>query len=69
MVEIFKTDIQSKQVALEILTSLQSAFPDYKMNFDLEDCDKILRIESTAIDIEAVQVVLDEMRVESLLID
>jgi hypothetical protein len=69
MVEIFKTDIQSEQVAAEILNSLQSAFPNYKMNFDLDDSDKILRIESTTIDVEAVKVVLHEISVECLLIN
>lgn len=69
MVEIFKTDIQSKQVAAEILNSLQFAFPDYQMNFDLDDCDRILRIESITIDVEAVQFALDKMSVGSLLIN
>ncbi|WP_236970364.1 hypothetical protein [Membranihabitans marinus] len=25
---------------------LNTKFPDYKFNFDLEDCDKILRVEN-----------------------
>lgn len=69
MVEIFKTDIQSKQVAADLLNSLQLAFPNYKMNVDLEDCDKILRIESNTIDIRAVKVALDEMSIQCLLIE
>jgi hypothetical protein len=69
MVEIFKTSIGSRQAAVVILHSLQHAFPDYKMNFDLDDCDKILRVESKKIDTNAIRFHLDEMNIESLLID
>lgn len=46
MVEVFKTNITSEHKAEETLLFLKSQFPDYKANFDLEDCDNILRIES-----------------------
>lgn len=69
MVEIFKTNIESDQEAAEILNALQFAFPDYKMNFDLEDCDKILRVESTSVDTGAIQFRLDELHINSLLIN
>ncbi len=70
MVEIFKTNIESKQAAADILNSLQYAFPAYKMNFDLEDCDKILRVESSPIDIDidAVRLRLNELGIDSVLI-
>lgn len=68
MVEIFKTNIESGQRAGEVLDALQYAFPGYKMNLDLEDCDKILRVESPMIDVHAVQLRLDELNIDSLLI-
>jgi len=47
MVEIFKTNIERKQTAIKIKLELLALFPDCKINFDLDDCDRILRIEST----------------------
>ncbi len=46
MVEVFKTNIQRKRTAAKIKMELLSRFPDCKINFDLDDCDRILRIES-----------------------
>jgi hypothetical protein len=45
MVEVFKTTV-SESTQSELLTrQLESEFHDYKVNFDLEDCDNILRVE------------------------
>jgi hypothetical protein len=46
MVEVFKTDIQTDSQANFLLQQLLKEFPDLKINFDLEDCDNILRIET-----------------------
>jgi hypothetical protein len=46
MVEVFKTNVMSHDQANMLLAQLQNVFPDYKINFDLEDCDRILRVES-----------------------
>lgn len=46
MIEIFKTNVQKKSDASYIIAILKRKFPDYKINFDLEDCDKILRVET-----------------------
>jgi hypothetical protein len=46
MVEVYSTDIETEEVANKVLLYLHSHFPHYKINFDLEDRDKILRIES-----------------------
>jgi len=45
MVEVFKTDVYEEEKSLAIVQTLLQYFPDNKINFDLEDCDKILRIE------------------------
>lgn len=47
MVEIFKTNIDEQQQAEVLLKLLSETFPDFKINFDLEDCDKVLRIEGS----------------------
>jgi len=46
MVEIFKTDISKKKTARTLVKSLADQFPEYKVNIDLADCDKVLRVES-----------------------
>ncbi len=46
MIEVFKTNIASKSKAKEVLLMLNNKFPNYNVNFDLEDCDNILRIEN-----------------------
>ena len=46
MVEVFKTGVRTKKEANFILKKLRLMFPHYKINFDLEDCDNILRVET-----------------------
>lgn len=45
MVEIFKTDVFEEEKSISIVQKLLQYFPENKINFDLEDCDKILRVE------------------------
>ncbi|MEJ7677843.1 MAG: hypothetical protein WKG06_08245 [Segetibacter sp.] len=45
MVEVFKTNVEEVSDASKIVTILLQHFPDSIINFDLEDCDKVLRIE------------------------
>ncbi|MBE7175108.1 MAG: hypothetical protein INR69_01810 [Mucilaginibacter polytrichastri] len=47
MVEVFKTDIRNQRTSSRIVRRLQTTFPDCLISFDAEDCDKILRVEST----------------------
>lgn len=54
MVTIFKTNIQKKQDAESVLNVLMQLFPNATINFDLEDCDNILRVEGTAIQAVAI---------------
>jgi hypothetical protein len=45
-VEIFKTDITEANAASNTVSHLQQLFPKANFNFDLQDCDNILRLES-----------------------
>jgi hypothetical protein len=45
MVEVFKTNVRSIRKAKLIVQKLEEEFPAYKINFDLNDCDKILRVQ------------------------
>ncbi|MBO9620225.1 MAG: hypothetical protein J7539_14450 [Niabella sp.] len=46
-VEIFKTNVLEPLSARELIRSLKQLLPGSKVNFDLEDCDNILRIETS----------------------
>ncbi len=59
MVEIFKTTIENKEQAEVIISLLKKHFTDYSANFDLEDCDRILRIEAERILVEPVMHILE----------
>jgi hypothetical protein len=47
MVEVFKTDVKQQGQANMLLGVLSQQFPFIQINFDLEDCDNILRIEGS----------------------
>jgi len=54
MVEIFKTNVEKKEESFIMIQKLQTYFPGYKINFDLDDCDRILRIEYREIPVEEI---------------
>jgi hypothetical protein len=54
MVEVFKTDVEQVNVANQIIQKLLEYFPESKINFDLDDCDNILRVEGKIICIERI---------------
>ncbi len=45
VVEVFKTNVRNKRTAKMIILDLAQLVPNAKINFDLDDCDRILRIE------------------------
>lgn len=54
MVEVFKTNITDLTDADLIINFIKQTHPQCKANFDLEDCDKILRVESQFVDYELI---------------
>lgn len=46
MVEVFRTNVSTQKNAGLLLGVLQSLFPESRFNFDLEDRDRILRVET-----------------------
>jgi len=68
MVEIFKTNVTDPKLANEILKGLASQFPELQFNFDLEDCDQILRIEGN-ICLEKIRNSLNSFGIDFVLID
>ena len=60
MVEVFKTDVVEAERSNLLLRRLLHHFPDNKINFDLEDCDKILRVEGENISSKKIMELLNE---------
>ena len=48
MVEVFKTNVQHRDQAEMLIDQIHQIFVKYKANFDLDDCDRILRVESAS---------------------
>jgi hypothetical protein len=45
MIEVFKTDVKGIRQAKKLMSLLLECCPVCRINFDLEDCDKVLRVE------------------------
>ncbi len=59
-VEVFKTNVRQKRQAKVLLNILGKQFPRLKINFDLEDCDKILRVEGDNVRQEKIAELVSE---------
>ncbi|RXK80888.1 hypothetical protein [Filimonas effusa] len=44
MVEVFKTNVNNRHQANLLIAEIHQHFNTYRVNFDLEDCDHILRV-------------------------
>ena len=60
MVEVFKTNVLKKAQSKTLLCILSEAFPSSKINFDLSDCDKVLRVEGENIETLRIMILLKE---------
>ncbi len=56
MIEVFKTNVQKKAQSKMLLGVLYKVFPSFKINFDLSDCDKVLRVEGD--NLETLKIIL-----------
>ena len=57
MVEIFKTNVNNKRLANKVLNSLNQCLPGHCFNFDLDDCDRILRAQSGGCPVEIASII------------
>ena len=60
MVEVFKTNVQKKAQSKRLLCILSEAFPSFKINFDLSDRDKVLRVEGDNLEALRIMVLVKE---------
>jgi hypothetical protein len=69
MVEVFKTNVKRRDEAKRLIQHIGLRFPSYKINFDLTDCDKILRVEGENILVKELTefLILSNLQVEILL--
>lgn len=63
MVFVFKTDVTNDSDATTILQQLQAIFPSAVINFDLEDCDNILRIEDQQLSLPQIRTITESLGV------
>ncbi len=54
LVEVFKTNVQRVSEAKMLIQKLAEHYPKHKINFDLSDCDKILRVQGKNISEEKI---------------
>lgn len=57
MVEVFRTNVCDRAHAQKLVEQIQTIFSHYSANFDLEDCDKILRVKSNTGSVEPSSVI------------
>jgi len=60
MIEVFKTNVQEFSEAQKLVALLRKHFPNSKINFDLDDCDKVLRVEGHNLRIEKVMTLVTQ---------
>lgn len=60
-VEVFKTNVKTKRNADMVVHRIKRILPVGRVSFDLEDCDKVLRIEATEIQSQSILNLLLEL--------
>lgn len=60
MVEVFKTNVQKRAQSKMLLCFLSEAFPSLKINFDLSDRDKVLRVEGDDMEVSRIIMLVKE---------
>ncbi len=60
MVEAFKTNVQKKGEGKILVCVLQQTFPLFRINFDLTDCDRVLRVEGDDIEPSGIMYIVQQ---------
>jgi len=45
-IEVFRTNVSCPRAAAVLLRQLRACFPGWRITFDLDDCDRVLRVQS-----------------------
>jgi len=60
MIEVFTTNVQEEGEAKLLVDELQKHFPQTRINIDMHDCDKVLRLEGKDVLTEKVMLLVEE---------
>jgi hypothetical protein len=60
MIEVFKTNVQKEMQSKMLRSILSEAFPSFKINFDLSDCDKVLRVEGDNMEVLRIMILVKD---------
>lgn len=55
MIEVFRTNVESPGEATILTAKLAETLPGSRISFDLEDCDRILRVEAVSVQPEVIR--------------
>ncbi|MDP4218301.1 MAG: hypothetical protein Q8927_19030 [Bacteroidota bacterium] len=69
MVEVFKTNVHRREQSKMLLSVLSKAFPSVKINFDLSDCDKVLRVEGADLEATGIMILIKEYGFDCEILD
>lgn len=58
MIEVLRTNVTCRQQADMLISRIQEAFAGYRATFDLEDCDRILRVQNTVGSVSSSSIIL-----------
>ncbi|MEZ4983232.1 MAG: hypothetical protein R2769_16920 [Saprospiraceae bacterium] len=61
MISIFKTSVEKTRDSRKIKNELNEKMPEARIVFDLEDCDRIFKIESAEVSIEVLEETFSRM--------
>jgi hypothetical protein len=69
MIEVFKTNIENDETAERIKNIIFDAFPECYISFDLNDCDRILRVKGRDISSSIIINILKLQNIECQVLD
>jgi hypothetical protein len=69
MVEVFKTDVEKEYEAEGILKKLSEHYPECRINFDLDDCDNILRVEGRKLNPQTIISCLNNLSYKCIILE
>jgi hypothetical protein len=58
VVEVFKTNVEHETEANQLVENLRQRFPGSRVNFDLQDRDRILRVEGKDVCVDAILAII-----------
>ncbi len=59
IVEVFKTNVEEVELSERLIQQLAAQFPESFINFDMDDCDRILRVEAAKVSPEKIIQILN----------